>query len=132
MITIPACEFMMGTPERVLDWIASQQPYDRSWFEDESPQHPVSLPAFLIDRHPVTNAEFAVFASESAYRSVAERRGFGWVYADYWQEVAGASWNGPDRVTPSMTPHGRTTKSSKPWRGATQPSAASRSTPARA
>ena len=58
MVAIPAAEFWVGTPEPVLDWIASQQAYDRSWFEDESPQQRVTLAPFLIDLHPVTRENY--------------------------------------------------------------------------
>ena len=94
-IRIPAARLLLGTPEPVLDWIASRQQYDRSWFEDESPQHEVAVDSFFIDRCPVTNAEFRAFAQATGYRSFAERRGFGLVYRDYWCEVEGASWRAP-------------------------------------
>jgi sulfatase modifying factor 1 len=94
-VRIADSRFLLGTPERVLDWIASQQQYDRSWFEDESPQHEVALDAFFIDVHPVSNAEFREFALDTGYRSVAEQRGFGLIYSDYWREVAGAHWRAP-------------------------------------
>lgn len=44
MITIPAGAFTMGSKEGP---------------EDERPAHEVSLPAYVIDRFPVTNAQFA-------------------------------------------------------------------------
>ena len=37
---------------------------ERSWFEDEIPQHQVSLDSFWIDQYEVTNAQFANFISE--------------------------------------------------------------------
>lgn len=46
MIVIPAGEFIMGSDTGP---------------EDERPAHRVTLPAFRIDRLPVTNAEFAAF-----------------------------------------------------------------------
>jgi len=46
MVRIPAGPFMMGSADGPAD---------------ERPAHRISLPAFSIDRYPVTNAQFAVF-----------------------------------------------------------------------
>ena len=46
MVTIPAGPFTMGRDDGP---------------EDERPAHTVNLPAFQIDRQPVTNREFAAF-----------------------------------------------------------------------
>jgi iron(II)-dependent oxidoreductase len=46
MVNIPAGSFTMGNTNGPAD---------------EQPAHQVTLPAFSIDRHPVTNAEFAMF-----------------------------------------------------------------------
>ncbi|MFJ4917252.1 formylglycine-generating enzyme family protein [Streptomyces sp. NPDC088726] len=74
----------------------SQQHYGRSWFEDESPQHTVTVPAFHLDRNPVTNKEFARFTAATGYRTAAEIRGTGAVYGgDYWQMLPGANWHHP-------------------------------------
>ncbi|WUW19310.1 formylglycine-generating enzyme family protein [Streptomyces sp. NBC_01463] len=96
MIAVPAATVLVGAPESHLDDLAAQQSYGRSWFEDESPQHPVSIPAFHIDRHPVTNEAFARFAEATGYRTAAEVRGTGAVYgSSYWQMLAGANWRHP-------------------------------------
>jgi formylglycine-generating enzyme required for sulfatase activity len=41
---------------------------------DEKPQHHLVLPAFLIDRLPVTNAAFAEFLDANGWRNAAGRR----------------------------------------------------------
>ncbi|WP_131739345.1 formylglycine-generating enzyme family protein [Actinomadura roseirufa] len=107
MIAVPAGTAWIGTPEASLDALAGQQQYPRSWFEDESPQHPVELAAFWIDVHPVTNAAFTAFTAATGYRTAAETRGFGLVYgAGYWQETPGACWRHPggagDRIDGRM------------------------------
>jgi formylglycine-generating enzyme required for sulfatase activity len=48
MVRIPAGEFWMGSPEG-------------EGHDDERPRHRVRLPEFLIDKHPVTAAQFAEF-----------------------------------------------------------------------
>ena len=42
-------------------------------YPEEAPAHPVSVGGFWIDRHQVTNRDFAAFARDTAYLTVAER-----------------------------------------------------------
>jgi len=60
MVWIPGGEFTMG----------SEAPYA---YPNEGPAHRVSVSPFFIDRHPVTNAEFAKFVEATGYVTVAER-----------------------------------------------------------
>lgn len=97
MVKIDGLEFRQGSPGEILDWLEGQnQAFPRTWFADETPQKPVSVNSFLIDRYPVTNGEFGSFVSETGYVTEAELRGFGMVYGEqYWEELAGASWRAP-------------------------------------
>ncbi|MCB5911055.1 formylglycine-generating enzyme family protein [Streptomyces pinistramenti] len=96
MVHIAAAQVVIGAPDQHLDELACAQHYGRSWFEDEAPQHTVRLDAFLIDRYPVTNAQFATFTAATGYRTAAERRGFGLVYGEtYWLPQPGACWRHP-------------------------------------
>ncbi|MGV9822976.1 formylglycine-generating enzyme family protein [Nocardia xishanensis] len=96
MIAIPAASAKIGSPESHLDTVAAAQHYPRAWFEDEAPQHNVTLRAFAIDRVPVTNAAYAEFVAATGHLTTAERRGYGQVYdRDYWTIVAGISWRHP-------------------------------------
>ncbi|MEW1660775.1 SUMF1/EgtB/PvdO family nonheme iron enzyme [Streptomyces sp. NPDC093707] len=96
MVRIPAATVAIGAPEHHLDSLVGAQHYGRSWFEDESPQQMVSIKAYLLDRYPVTNAQFADFVAATGYRTAAERRGFGLVYGEnYWISQPGACWRCP-------------------------------------
>jgi iron(II)-dependent oxidoreductase len=53
MVLVPAGRFLMGSDE----------------FARETPPRLVELPAFRIDRFPVTNAEFATFAAATGHRT---------------------------------------------------------------
>ena len=55
MITIPAGEFIMGVDDGRAD------PQDR-------PQHKVTLKAYMIDKYPVTNAQYARFVAATGHR----------------------------------------------------------------
>ncbi|MFB7742497.1 formylglycine-generating enzyme family protein [Streptomyces sp. NPDC056132] len=96
LVTVKSGTFLMGSSDHDLNTIAAAQHYDRAWFEDETPQRPVHLGEFLIDRTPVTNAQFAAFTQATGYRTVVEERGFGLVYGpESWAEVRGADWRAP-------------------------------------
>ena len=56
MIAIPAGNFQMGTDRKRSD------AYD-------GPQHTVRLPAYRIDKYPVTNAQYALFVAETGHRA---------------------------------------------------------------
>jgi formylglycine-generating enzyme required for sulfatase activity len=60
MVEIPAGPFTMGT--------GSGEP-------NEAPVHEVDLPAFMMDKFEVTNADFAVFVEATGYETYAEKEG---------------------------------------------------------
>jgi formylglycine-generating enzyme required for sulfatase activity len=80
--------------------------------DGEGPLRRVRVDAFRIDRHAVSNAEFAAFVEESSHVTEAER--FGWsfvfagllpddfpptrgvVHAPWWRQVEGADWRRPE------------------------------------
>ena len=55
MVQIPAGEFAMGTD------------YERADAQNQ-PEHRVNLPAFFIDKYPVTNAQYARFVVQTKHR----------------------------------------------------------------
>jgi formylglycine-generating enzyme len=42
------------------------------FYPEEAPVHTVDVGPFAVERHPVTNAQFAAFVAETGYRTVAE------------------------------------------------------------
>ena len=58
MIYIPAGEFTMGTTRAEAAALAKGYNVHPSFFRTECPQREVSVKAFWIDAHPVTNAQF--------------------------------------------------------------------------
>ena len=58
LVELPAGEFQMGST---------------SFYPEEAPIHTVTVGAFAIERHPVTNAQFAAFVDATGYVTVAER-----------------------------------------------------------
>jgi len=44
-----------------------------SFYPEEAPIHTVTVRAFAVERHPVTNAQFAVFVAATGYLTVAEQ-----------------------------------------------------------
>jgi formylglycine-generating enzyme len=97
IVVIHEAAFQLGSPEWVIDWLAEQgRSLPTAWFRDETPQTLVEVAPFLMDRHPVTVAQYAAFVEDTGYRTVAERRGSSLVFGpDYWEQTAGASWRRP-------------------------------------
>ncbi len=44
-----------------------------SFYPEEAPIHTVAVDAFAIERHPVTNAQFAEFVADTGHVTVARR-----------------------------------------------------------
>ncbi len=81
MVYIPAGEFQMGS---------------ESGRDNERPVHPVNLDAYWIDKTEVTNAMFARYVKETAYRTGAEVNGKSNVLiGSEWVEINGATWQHP-------------------------------------
>lgn len=65
---------------------------------DERPTFRMAMPAFELDRTPVTVAAFATFVKRTGFVSEAERLGSGAVMrfgSGQWSLVAGANWRQP-------------------------------------
>jgi sulfatase modifying factor 1 len=58
LVELPGGSFRMGSTR---------------FYADEVPVHTATVAAFGVERHPVTNAQFAEFVTETGYVSVAER-----------------------------------------------------------
>lgn len=109
MVKIPGGRFLMGT---------------RNGLPDEAPPHWVTVSGFYMDRHEVTNDQFAAFVKATGYRTVAERPlnpkdypgvpkadlkpgagvfevGKGWSY------VSGASWRHPSGPKSNLVGKGK-------------------------
>lgn len=70
MVGVPAGEFLMGSADA-----------DRLAHEGEKPQHRLYLPAYYIDRAPVTNAQYRGFMAAGGYANPT-----------YWSEAAAAGY----------------------------------------
>ncbi len=68
---------------------------------DETPVHAVTLKTFLLDRHEVTNRQFADFVKATGYDTEAERAGGAWCYLEGESDfrfVYGADWRHPNGI----------------------------------
>ncbi|WP_263370874.1 formylglycine-generating enzyme family protein [Granulicella cerasi] len=91
MVFLPGGTFLMGTD------------YAQGFAADgEGPVHAVTLDPFYMDRHTVTNAEFARFVDATQYKTEAEH--FGWSFV-FWSHV-------PKRRFTELV---RDTVASAPW-----------------
>ena len=86
LVRVPAGEFVMGS-DKAADPLA---------FDNELPQHWVSLGEYWIGKYEVTVAQFAAFVQATGYETTAEKAGTGWTYTgSSWEEVKGADWQHP-------------------------------------
>jgi formylglycine-generating enzyme required for sulfatase activity len=67
MVRIPAGTFLMGTTWEQAAALAEAHGYHESWITAESPQREIYLPAYLIDRFPVTNREYYLFCRDTGH-----------------------------------------------------------------
>ncbi|MCW2688793.1 MAG: hypothetical protein JWR37_3683, partial [Mycobacterium sp.] len=58
LVDLPGGSFRMGST---------------SFYPEEAPVHTVTVDGFAIERHPVTNAQFAEFVASASYDTVAEQ-----------------------------------------------------------
>jgi len=59
-------------------------------------KEPVFLPAYWIDKTPVTNTEFERFVQATGYKTTAEKIGTGCANIHgKWEEITGADWRHP-------------------------------------
>jgi iron(II)-dependent oxidoreductase len=67
---------------------------DEAWaYDNERPQHTVDLPAFWIDRWPVTNAEYQAFMADGGYRRPELWDPAGWAFASEEHLEAPKFWS---------------------------------------
>ncbi|MDR0609226.1 MAG: formylglycine-generating enzyme family protein [Planctomycetaceae bacterium] len=72
---------------------------------DQKPSHLVRLEPFRMDCHEVTNRQFHLFVQETKYRTIAERRGWSYVFdfeRKVWVRMVGVCWWNPS----GNNPHG--------------------------
>ena len=63
MVYVPAGPFVMGSDREDEAGLAQRYGFQEPLFRNEHPRRVVDLPAFWIDRHEVTNAEFKRFVA---------------------------------------------------------------------
>jgi len=103
MLRVPSGTFKMGNTDAEIEAMFSQCEREfgsgnclRSWYEDESPQHPVTLDDFWIDQTEVSVIQFQVFVAETGYETEAERESWGDIWTGTeWERVGGANWQHP-------------------------------------
>jgi len=98
LIRIPAGPFLYGSADS-----------DKMANVEEKPERSIDLPEYWIGRAPVTNAQFARFVQAKGYKTAAEVKGEGFVWADgengedgEWVWIRGADWRHPSGPESSL------------------------------
>lgn len=68
MVRVEAAPTVVGTSLAQRAELARQHQYDPTWLNDDLDQQTVTLPAYWIDRHPVTNAQYLAFTQATKAR----------------------------------------------------------------
>lgn len=99
MVLIKPGEFEMGTSASEARRVQSLWPIGNDLLDAERPAHTVRITRpFLMGQYEITVGQFKEFISDTGYRTVAEQRGWGWVYnqkENRWKKQDGASWSNP-------------------------------------
>ncbi len=67
-VEVPAGPFLMGTPAEAIPALSADYSVEEKQLKDESPQHEITLPRFLVARYPVTVAQFLAFVETSGFQ----------------------------------------------------------------
>ena len=81
MVLIPECPFLMGSTKEDIDRLLDlDRNIEVERLENEMPQREVFLSAYLIDKYPVTNAQYKKFIESGGYTQKALWSDAGWQY----------------------------------------------------
>lgn len=99
LVLIRPGSFMMGSSLAQVRQLENTWIVDRELFEPERPLHAVRITRpFYLGKYEVTVGQFRRFVEETAYVTVAEKQGWGWVYdpdKKHWVKKTGACWHNP-------------------------------------
>jgi formylglycine-generating enzyme required for sulfatase activity len=90
MVDVPAGEFLMGSTAEEIERFKAEAPsHMHSWFDDESPQRRVYVPAFRMAKYPVTNAQFRRFVEDGGYENETywSPEGLAWLHRTAEEEA---------------------------------------------
>ena len=91
MVLIPKGPFIMGSSDEDILWAAKQfHSESLDWYRDETPLHEVTLPAFQIDKFPVTVSDYEIY--RDATRKPAPREHDNGRFNHPRQPIVGLSW----------------------------------------
>jgi serine/threonine-protein kinase len=89
--------------------MGSDPAQDPQAFDDEQPQHAVTVDGYWIDQTEVTNTMFATFVTATSHETTAEKEGSGLNWdGDRWEWIDGANWQqpqGPDSSINGLETH---------------------------
>lgn len=71
VVPVPAGAFLAGSDAAEIESLARASGMHPSWFAGEIPRRSVELPAFAIDRYPVTNRRYVRFVAATGHRAPA-------------------------------------------------------------
>ena len=86
LVRVPAGPFLMG----------SDKTKDSQAYDEELPQHSLTLGDYYIGKYEVTNTQFLAFVQATGHKTTAEKEGSGFVWTGTeWKDTKGADWRHP-------------------------------------
>lgn len=102
MVLVPAGEFMMGTNEEEIPYLAKLYDERAKWFKREVPKHKVYVDAFYIDKYEVTNSDFEKFIKAGGYNNKEYWTDEGWEWKEIESVVKPAFWGNSNYNKPDQ------------------------------
>lgn len=94
MVAIPSGEYLMGSSKEEFN---GEDQY-KTMYQDETPQHPVTVKSFGIAKYDVTRQQFAIFSKETGFKSKGcyTFKGKNWLVGrKHWFFDKTADWKNP-------------------------------------
>jgi len=115
MTLVPPGSFWMGSTRAevdlaIKDCVTNLDVSEKTclaWYEDEMPRHRVSIDAFYLDTHELSNHLFEQFVESMGFQTTAEREGWAkaWIQGRGLTAVKGANWRRPEGSLTQFLPH---------------------------
>jgi len=117
MLLIPTRQAVVGTDTAQREELAKRFDCHSTWLGDDLARHEVQLPAFWIDRYPVTNAQYLAFVEATGHSRPAWWARWGGVFPAECADHPVVSASGRDAVAYSVWV-GKRLPSAEEWESA--------------
>ena len=98
MVLVPVRRLLVGTSDAERKELARQFDCHPTWLNDDLPQHEAVVPAFWIDRFPVTNSQYLAFVEAASPRGPSWWNRWGGAFPSEYADHPAVGLSGQDAV----------------------------------